>query len=93
MPETRTLIFSRSSLTYVLRHPKKSMQESSRVGRWGHRQALRDKDLFRMDKRYETGGESGPGLSTQSCTHSLPGSCVEGCVVQLSEARGCMDEG
>ena len=35
----------------------------------------------------------GPGLSTQTCTHSLPGSCVEGCVVQLSEARGCMDEG
>ena len=35
----------------------------------------------------------GPGLSTQSCTHSLPGSCVEGCVVQVSEARGCVDEG
>ena len=32
-------------------------------------------------------------LLTQSCTHSLPGSCVEGCVVQLSEARGCVDEG
>ena len=35
----------------------------------------------------------GPGLSIQSCSHSLPGSCVQGCVVQLSEARGCMDEG
>ena len=35
----------------------------------------------------------GPGLSTQSCTHSLPGSCVDGCVVQLSEAWGCVDEG
>ena len=34
----------------------------------------------------------GPGLSTQSCTHSLPGRCVEGCVVQLCEARGCVDE-
>ena len=34
----------------------------------------------------------GPGLSTQSCTHSPPGSCVEGCVVQLCEARGCIDE-
>ena len=33
-----------------------------------------------------------PGLSTQSCTHSLPGRCVEGCVVQLCEARGCVDE-
>ena len=35
----------------------------------------------------------GPGLSTQSCTHSLPRSCVEGCEVQLSEAWGCVDEG
>ena len=35
----------------------------------------------------------GPGLSAQSCTYSLPRSCVEGCVVQLSEAWGCMDEG
>ena len=35
----------------------------------------------------------GPGLSTQSCTHSLPGSCVDSCVVQLSEAWGCVDEG
>ena len=35
----------------------------------------------------------GPGLSTQSCTHSLPGSYVEGCEVQLSEAQGCVDEG
>ena len=35
----------------------------------------------------------GPGLSNQSCTHSLPRSWVEGCVVQLCEARGFMDEG
>ena len=35
----------------------------------------------------------GPGLSTQSCTHSLPESCVEGCMVQMSEAQGCVDEG
>ena len=35
----------------------------------------------------------GPGPSTQSCTHSLPGSCVEGCEVQLSDAWGCVDEG
>ena len=35
----------------------------------------------------------GPGLSTKSCTHSLPGSCVDSCVVQLSEAWGCVDEG
>ena len=60
LPETRTLIFSRSSLTYVLWHPKKSMQASSRVGRWGHRQALRDKDSSRMEKSYETWDESGP---------------------------------
>ena len=52
MPETRTLIFSRSSPSYVLRHPKKSMQASSRVGIWGHRQALRDKDSSRMENRY-----------------------------------------
>ena len=36
------------------------MQASSRVGRWGHRQALRDKDSSRMENRYEMGGESGP---------------------------------
>ena len=35
----------------------------------------------------------GPGLSTESCTHSLPRSCVEGYVVQLSEARSCVDDG
>ena len=46
---------------------------------------------------WRTGGKRevslGPGLSTQSCTHSLPGSCVEGYVVQLSEARSCVDDG
>ena len=35
----------------------------------------------------------GSRLSTQSCKHSLPGSCVKGCVVQLSEAQVCVDEG
>lgn len=71
MPETRTLIFSRSSPSYVLRHPKKSMQASSRVGIWGHRQALRDKDSSRMENRYETGGRSGP-RSVNSELHTQP---------------------
>ena len=34
----------------------------------------------------------GPGLSTRSLTHSLPRSCVEDCVVQLSEAQGSVDD-
>ena len=46
-----------------------------------------------MEKRYETGGESGP-RSVNSELHTQPtGCCVEGCVVQLSEAQGCVDEG
>ena len=35
----------------------------------------------------------GPGLPNQRCTHSLPRSWVESCVVQLCEDRGFMDEG
>ena len=34
-----------------------------------------------------------PGLSPQSCTQTLPSSCVEGCVEQLCETCGYMDEG
>ena len=80
MPETLTLIFSRSSPTYVLQHPKKSMQASSRVGMWGHRQALRDKGSSRMEDRYEMGGESGPRsvnseLHTESAQDLCGGLC------------------
>ena len=71
MPETWTLIFSSSSPTYVLQHPKKSMQALSRVGRWGHRRGLRDKDSSRMENRYETGGESGP-RSVNTELHTQP---------------------
>ena len=71
MTETRTLIFSRSSPTYVLRHPKKSMQASSQVGMWGHQQAFRDKDSSKMENMYETGGESGP-RSGNSELHTQP---------------------
>ena len=71
MPETQTVIFSRSSPTYALRYPKKSMQASSRLGRWGHRQALRDKDSSRMENRYEAGGRSGP-RSVNSELHTQP---------------------
>ena len=71
MPETLTLIFSRSSPTYVLQHPKKSMKASSRVGMWGHREALRDQDSSRMEKRDEMGGESGP-RSVNSELHTQP---------------------
>ena len=35
----------------------------------------------------------GPGLSNQSCTHSLPRSWMECFVVHLCEAWGFMDEG
>ena len=35
----------------------------------------------------------GPGLQTKSCTHNLPRSSVEGCVVLLSEDWGCVGEG
>ena len=35
----------------------------------------------------------GAGLSNKRCTHKLPRSCVEGCVVLLSEAWGCVSEG
>ena len=51
------------------------------------------KGIIRMENRWETEVSLGPGLSTQSCTNSLPGSCVEGYVVQLSEARSCVDDG
>ena len=71
LPETQILIFSRSSPTYVLQHLKKSMQASSRVGRWGHRQPLRDKDASRMETMYEMAGESGP-RSVNSELHTQP---------------------
>ena len=69
------------------------MQASSRVGRWGHRQALRGKDSFRMENRYETGSESGPRSVNQEL-HTQPAQeLCGGGVVLLSEARGCVDEG
>ena len=39
------------------------------------------------------GVEFGPRISTQSRTQSLTGSCVEGCVVQMSEDQGSVDDG
>ena len=46
-----------------------------------------------MENRCEMGGEYGP-RSVNSALHAQPAcSGVEGCVVQLSEAQGCVDEG
>ena len=42
-----------------------------------------------MENRWEMGGESGP----RYVKSELPRSWVEGCVVQLCEAQGFMDEG
>ena len=69
------------------------MRASAPVCSWRHRQALKERDSLRAEDRGETGGESGP-RSVNSELHTHPaGCCVDGCVVQLSEARGCMDEG
>ena len=46
-----------------------------------------------MENRWEMAGKSGPS-SVNSELHTQPaGSCVQGCVVQLCEAWGGMDEG
>ena len=87
-----TSTYSRSCPTYVWGHPYETMCASSLECRWD------------TDRLWETwthpgwkSGEKlevslGPGLSTRHCTHSLSRSCVEGCVVQLCEAWGCVDD-
>ena len=55
--------------------------------------AFERKGLMQDVEQVENRRCLGPSLSTKSCIHNLPRSCVEGCVVLLSEAWGCVDEG
>ena len=69
------------------------MWASAQECRWGQQKALRERDSFSTENRLEMGGECGP-ISVNSELHTQPDrECLQGCVVQLSEARGCVDEG
>ena len=67
------------------------MRSSAPVWSWGHWQALRERDSFRMEKRWETGGESWPRsvnseLKTQPAREMCEGLC--GAIEWGLELRG-----